>query len=70
MTLNEMIELGDLDPKKFEGFTIGKGKKIYWYITPMPKSGLYRCLPIEENGKLGWARWVSGNIQVYRVPKL
>jgi len=69
MTLNEMQQLGDIDPKEYEGFTIGNGKKIYWYITPYPSSGLYRCLPIESN-KLGWPRWVTGNIEVHLVPKL
>jgi len=27
-----------------EGFSIGRGKVLYWYITPYPNSGLYRCL--------------------------
>jgi hypothetical protein len=27
-----------------KGFTIGKGKVLYWYVTPFPNSGLYRCL--------------------------
>ena len=66
MTITEYIDM-DEDDENIEGFTIGKGKKIYWYITPMSKRGLYRCLPIEEHGKLGWPRFVPANqkIKVY-----
>lgn len=52
-----------------EGFMIGRGKKIYWYITPMPRSGRYRCLPIDENGKLGWPRYVYPGQMVKVVRK-
>jgi len=68
MTLNEMLESGDLDPDKYEGFTIKNGKKVYWYITPMPNSALYRCLPIEGD-KLGWPRWIPGSTEINLTPK-
>jgi len=69
MTLNEMLEMGNLDSNIYEGFRIGRGKKIYWYVTPMPKSGLYKCLPIEEHGMLGWPRWIPGINEITIVPK-
>ena len=40
---------------KAAGFTIGRGKKLYWYITPYTDH--YRCLPVEPNGDLGCPRW-------------
>jgi len=70
MKLNDMLELGDLDPNQYKGFTIKKGKKIYWYIIPMPKSGLYKCLPVGDDYTLGWPRWIPGNTKVHLVPKL
>lgn len=42
-----------------KGFSIGRGKKLYWYITPYPRSGFYRCVPLEPDGELGWPRWCS-----------
>lgn len=54
-----VVDFCDWNPAhNIKGFTIGRGKKVYWYITPMPKSGKYRCLPIEERGLLGWPRFV------------
>lgn len=45
----------DIDSKvKAKGFRIGKGTKLYWYITPMPETGKYRCFPVEDDGKLGY----------------
>lgn len=38
-----------------KGFTIGRGKKLYWYIIVSPK-GFYYAYPIEERGLLGWRR--------------
>lgn len=59
LTLNDLAHFFDeymLDPRpKAKGFTIGRGKKLYWYITPYTYH--YRCLPIEPNGDLGWPRW-------------
>jgi len=64
LTLDDLAHLFDElmteSQPRAEGFTIGKGKKLYWYITPYPKSCLYRCVPIEESdGELGWPRWCS-----------
>ena len=30
------------------GFTIGNGKKLYWYITPT-RNGNYRCIALGES---------------------
>lgn len=51
------------------GFTLGRGKKKYWYITPAPESGQYRCLPIEEGGKLGWPvyHYPNKKVTIYYV---
>lgn len=59
MTLTNYIEKDFPDRNDIEGFSIGRGKKIYWYITPMPKSGLYRCIPVDKDGHLGWPRFVE-----------
>jgi len=40
------------------GFTIGHGKALYWYITPMP-SGLYRCMRHFDNGEIGAPRKIN-----------
>jgi len=74
MTIDDyipFIEKKNAPGKKceIEGFTIGRGKKVYWYITPMPKSGRYRCLPIDKDGKLGWPRFVSPGQTVKVVMK-
>ena len=70
MTIDEYIHFIDGNPDtNIKGFTIGKGKKIYWYITPMPRSGRYRCLSIDENGKLGWPRYVYPGQIVHVVYK-
>lgn len=45
-----------------KGFTIGRGKKIHWYISPSP-SGFYYAYP-NENGLLGWRRQVDPNKEV------
>lgn len=58
MTITEYIEADFPNNKKIRGFSIGKGKKIYWYITPL-NSGLYRCLPLENDKTLGWPRFVT-----------
>lgn len=41
-----------------KGFTVGRGKKLYWYITPVG-SGYYRVHGLEEDGKLSWPRSVN-----------
>lgn len=48
---------------KARGFTIGKGKKLYWFITPN-KCGTYRCLGYEEGDTLGWPRNVENNQEI------
>jgi hypothetical protein len=70
MTITDYIEK-DFPNRSdtIKGFTIGKGKKVYWYISPMPKSGLYRCLPQEKDGSLGWPRFVEWNQVVIPVYK-
>jgi len=45
------------------GFTIGNGKKVYWYVLPT-KNGMYQCLPIEKDGTLGWPRFVTSDAKV------
>ncbi len=68
MLIDDYINFIDGNPDtNIKGFTIGKGKKIYWYITPMPNSGRYRCLPIEKDGKLGWPRMIYPNMVVHIV---
>lgn len=44
--------------RKAKGFTIGRGRKLYWYITPGTSKAMYRCLGFESDSKLGWPRWV------------
>ena len=58
MTITEYIDQAMCDDPTVKGFTIGRGKKIYWYITPMP-SGVYQCLPFENDNTLGWPRMVT-----------
>jgi hypothetical protein len=59
MTITEYLETVFDHREDLLGFTIGKGKKLYWYITPMPKFGRYRCLPVEDGqDSLGWPRTV------------
>lgn len=70
MTITEYIETVFDFREDLLGFTIGKGKKLYWYITPMPRVGLYRCLPIEEGSdSLGWPRSVEASQEVTPVYK-
>ena len=59
MTINDIAQNFDelMVDKKAKGFSIGKGKKLYWYLTPYPNTGKYRCLPIETNKSLGWPRF-------------
>lgn len=65
MTIQEMVEMDYPIPDLHKGFTIGKGKRVYWYVTPMPRSGRYRCLGLEEdNGRLGWPRYVYPDAKV------
>ena len=68
MTITEYLEtIFDFRPDLL-GFTIGKGRKLYWYITPMAGSGLYRCLPIEEGSdSLGWPRYIESSQDVTPV---
>lgn len=44
------------------GFTIGQGKKMYWYI--VPHNGYFKCYPVEDKGGLGWPRQVNGQTRV------
>jgi len=69
MTLNDYIEQDYPNRTDIKGFTIRNGKKVYWYITPMPKSGLYRCLPVEKDETLGWPRWVPGDTSIKVIYK-
>ena len=71
MTLNDYIQADypDYPNSDIEGFTIKNGKKVYWYITPMPKSGLYRCLPVEKDKTLGWPRYISGDTEINVILK-
>lgn len=65
MTLNEMFDtIGELHSSIHKGFSIGRGKKVYWYITPCSRRGLYRVLPIENDGSLGWARYIPGEATI------
>lgn len=74
MTIDDYIQLIDvhlpLDGREpdIKGFTIGRGKKVYWYVSPM-KSGKYRCLAVEKGGKLGWPRFVNWDQMVKVVRK-
>lgn len=43
---------------KAKGFTIGRGRKLYWFITPMP-SGYYKCYGYEKGDTLSWSRQVE-----------
>jgi hypothetical protein len=51
---------GDMDWETHEGFTIGKGKKLYWMIT-WTKNGHAFVYSIEEDGGFPARRWVSGD---------
>jgi len=59
MTITDYIEQDFPDKRVHHGFTIGRGKKIYWYITPYSSRGVYRCLPIEKDGSIGWPRFIN-----------
>lgn len=61
MTLDEMLFSHKLDPSKHKGFTIGKGRKIYWYITTVEHLGKYRVFPVDKNGQLGYSRYLTGD---------
>lgn len=43
---------------KAKGFTIGRGKQLYWFITPSSNTGKYRCHPQYDNGEIGYGRWI------------
>lgn len=68
MTITEYLETVFDFREDLLGFTIGKGKKLYWYITPMPRSGLYRCLSVEGE-TLGWPRFVKPTQEITPVYK-
>lgn len=53
---------------KAKGFTIGRGKKLYWYIIGSRAHRSFRCVPVEANGRLGWARTVKSDTKVTVVP--
>ena len=65
MTITHYLSLEPVDG--CEGFTIRSGKKVYWYVSPMPRSGLYRVLPVEADGSLGWPRYVPGSTRITLV---
>ncbi len=50
--------------KNAKGFTIGKGKKIYWYIVTYARTGQYKCLRFDENNILGYPRFVNSNTNI------
>lgn len=43
---------------KAEGFTIGNGKQLHWFIVPSARTGKYRCHQIYENGEIGRGRYI------------
>ena len=65
-TLAEMIDRDILwtslcDPQEYKGFTIGeRGKVMFWYFCPTP-NGYYKIYPQDENGNLGYPRYVDAN---------
>lgn len=64
-TLDEMIDRDLLEvplggpPSPYKGFTVGKGKQLYWHYSPTP-NGFYRIYPQYENGEIGRPRYVDG----------
>jgi hypothetical protein len=50
----------DLDSDIHKGFTIGKGKKLYWYLIWHP-SGNVTVYPAD--GKM-YGRWISGDTEI------
>ena len=56
---------GSKNNKKAKGFTIGKGKKLYWYLLPVATKKFvgYRCFPV-EGSTLGWPRLCSPEQEV------
>jgi len=40
----------------YNGYTIGNGHKVYYFVTPMTKSGKFRCSPLDK----GQPRYVDG----------
>lgn len=64
-TITQLASLFDelMIEKNAEGFSIGKGKKIYWYISPSPL-GFYYAYPQEPNGILGWRRQLKVNDKI------
>jgi len=51
---------GDMDAGIHKGFTIGKGKKLYWYIT-WTQNGNAFVYSMEEDKEFPARRWVSGD---------
>lgn len=50
----------DLDPNVHSGFTVGKGKKLYWYFI-WHTTGNATVYAIEGNGKPMKKRFIRGN---------
>lgn len=61
--LCDQVDTGDLDPRVHEGFTIGKGKRMYWYIVWRP-SGNATVYALNEGSTHLSARYVSGDAEI------
>ena len=71
MTIQDYIEQLNDTAYGVEGFTIGRGKKVYRFFTPVASSRFvgYRVLPVESDSTLGWPRWITADTQVTVVMK-
>lgn len=51
---DEWMFLGDTFSKKpkAKGFTIGRGKKLYWYLDPSGRTGKYKVYSLDENDEM------------------
>lgn len=61
MNFEEYMQINLCSEVKSCGFTIGNGKKLYWYVVPF--NGYFKCYPVEPDG-LGWPRKVSGEQEI------
>ena len=53
----------DLDYDIHNGFTIGKGKKLYWMMI-WHKSGHVTVFRAEDSGKPDYGRWIDGDTEI------
>lgn len=53
----------DLEYELHHGFTIGRGKKLYWYFR-WHGSGNATVYPVETDGNIGWPRTINTDTEI------